>query len=61
MNKPVPCEFALCIYQENGRCTLCEGGMNQLGHCDYALVVDLPEEVLHTYKKQHLTRMDSYD
>lgn len=55
------CDFNLCIYQQNGKCTLSEIDINGMGFCDNAVIVELPEAELLAYKTELSDKMDFYE
>ena len=54
------CDFNLCIYQQNGKCTLSKIDINSMGFCDDAIIIELPETELRAYKTKLNDKMDFY-
>ncbi len=58
MDLNLTCTFDLCIYQEDGKCTLNEISINNYGMCDEAIVITLPEDELSRLKQKHRSDLD---
>lgn len=54
------CAFSLCIYQNAGKCTLPAVDINNMGLCESAVVIELPDVQLHSYKKELIEKLDFY-
>lgn len=52
------CEYVLCIYKENGQCTVSEVSINTLGMCDGAITATIPPEDLLRYKTETLVSIE---
>lgn len=55
------CDFAFCVYQQNGLCILASVDINSAGSCDSAIIIDLPVEELRWRKMELTARLKSYE
>ena len=55
------CNFDLCIYQRNSSCTLPKVCINNMGFCENAIIIELPEKDLVGYKADLIEKMNFYD
>ncbi len=51
------CENFLCIYQEDGKCTLDSISLGIMGECQECIYVNIEPELLKDLKKKHLERL----
>ncbi len=55
------CEFNYCVYHKEGKCTVDEIQINQLGMCDACMIVTLDEEFLEEVKQKQLEDISRRD
>jgi len=48
------CEFELCLYNKDEKCTLKEVAINQLGMCDNCIVISLDNGIVEAEKERQL-------
>lgn len=53
------CENRYCIYWENGKCTLDEIYLDELGICESCIRISIPDEKLHKIREKQLEELES--
>ena len=59
--KEINCEFALCIYNENGKCSTDEITILSGGVCGNCILPDFPDGIIKKYKQRLLGKLDDTD
>ena len=52
------CENELCVYEENGACTLDSIGIDFLGMCDQCIIPNFDQNTLKSAKQKTLKNME---
>ena len=52
------CEFEYCVYNSECTCVLFDIEIDSLGMCRACEIVDVPKEIIDSYKKKRLDEID---